>query len=69
VGVTGYDVYQGASLKGVSGTTYTVTGLTAATAYTFSIKKDAAGIHQLPVNCKCNYYFNSCDCLLCITRK
>jgi endonuclease I/chitodextrinase len=45
VGVTGYDVYQGASLKGTaSGTTYTVTGLTAATAYTFSIKaKDAAG--------------------------
>jgi hypothetical protein len=52
VGVTGYDVYQGASLKGTSGTTYTATGLTAATClYTI---KDAAGIHQLPVNCKCN---------------
>jgi chitodextrinase len=49
VGVTGYDVYQGV-FKGTSGTTYTATGLTAATAYTFSIKaKDAAGIHQLPV--------------------
>ncbi|MGV3461432.1 MAG: GEVED domain-containing protein [Flavobacterium sp.] len=45
VGVTGYDVYQGAALKAsVTGTTYTVTGLTAATAYTFSVKaKDAAG--------------------------
>jgi bacillolysin len=45
VGVTGYDVYQGAALKAsVTGTTYAVTGLTAATAYTFSVKaKDAAG--------------------------
>jgi chitodextrinase len=45
VGVTGYDVYQGTTLKAtVVGTTYTVTGLTAATAYTFSVKaKDAAG--------------------------
>lgn len=45
VGVTGYDVYQGATLKGsVTGTTYSVTGLTASTAYTFSVKaKDAAG--------------------------
>lgn len=45
VGVTGYDVYQGATLKGsVTGTTYAVTGLTASTAYTFSVKaKDAAG--------------------------
>ena len=45
IGVTGYDVYQGATLKAsVTGTTYAVTGLTAATAYTFSIKaKDAAG--------------------------
>jgi hypothetical protein len=32
------DVYQGASLGTSSGTTYTATGLTAATAYTFSIK-------------------------------
>lgn len=45
VGVTGYDVYQGTTLKGtVTTTSYTVTGLTASTAYTFSVKaKDAAG--------------------------
>ncbi|CAM4435519.1 M4 family metallopeptidase [Flavobacterium terrigena] len=45
VGVTGYDVYQGVTLKAsVTGTTYAVAGLTAATAYTFSVKaKDAAG--------------------------
>ncbi|MBP9792375.1 MAG: fibronectin type III domain-containing protein [Flavobacterium sp.] len=45
VGVTGYEVYQGATLKAtVTTTSYTVTGLTAATAYTFSVKaKDAAG--------------------------
>jgi len=44
-GVTGYDVYQGATLKGtVTGTTYSVTGLTVSTAYSFSVKaKDAAG--------------------------
>ncbi|WP_299156214.1 GEVED domain-containing protein [uncultured Tenacibaculum sp.] len=46
VGVTGYDVYRGATKLGstTSATTYNVTGLTAATAYTFSVKaKDAAG--------------------------
>ncbi|SHL74056.1 M4 family metallopeptidase [Flavobacterium chilense] len=45
VGVTGYDIYQGTTLKGSSTTTnYTVTGLTALTAYSFSVKaKDAAG--------------------------
>lgn len=47
VGVTGYQVYQGNTLlTTVSGTTleYLVTGLTANTAYTFSIKAiDAAG--------------------------
>ncbi|SFA98211.1 Por secretion system C-terminal sorting domain-containing protein [Flavobacterium swingsii] len=45
VGVTGYDVYQGTTLKAtVTTTTYAVTGLTAATAYSFSVKaKDAAG--------------------------
>lgn len=45
VAVTGYDVYQGAALKAtVTTTTYAVTGLTASTAYTFSVKaKDAAG--------------------------
>lgn len=45
VAVTGYNVYQGTTLKAtVTGTTYAVSGLTAATAYTFSVKaKDAAG--------------------------
>ncbi|KQW96151.1 M4 family metallopeptidase [Flavobacterium sp. Root420] len=45
VAVTGYDIYQGATLKGSSTTTtYTVTGLSASTAYTFTVKaKDAAG--------------------------
>ncbi|MDR3025300.1 reprolysin-like metallopeptidase [Chryseobacterium sp.] len=45
VGVTGYDVYQGASLIGSTATTtYTVTGLTPSTTYSFSVKaKDAAG--------------------------
>ncbi|MEQ6124159.1 endonuclease, partial [Pseudotenacibaculum sp. MALMAid0570] len=45
VSVSSYDVYNGASLVGSSSTTtYTVTGLAASTAYTFSVKaKDAAG--------------------------
>ncbi len=45
VGVTGYDVFQGSTLlTTVTGTTYNVTGLTAGTAYTFSVRaKDAAG--------------------------
>ncbi len=45
VGVTGYDVYQGAILKAsVTGTTYSVTGLSPATAYSFTVRaKDAAG--------------------------
>ncbi|CAL2091446.1 conserved protein of unknown function precursor containing a T9SS type A C-terminal secretion signal. Putative S8 family peptidase [Tenacibaculum sp. 190524A02b] len=45
VGVTGYDVYQGSSkLSTVTGTSYNVSGLTASTAYAFSVKaKDAAG--------------------------
>ncbi len=45
VGVTGYDVYRGSTrLATVTGTSYNVTGLTAGTAYTFSVKaKDAAG--------------------------
>jgi hypothetical protein len=45
VAVTGYDVYRGATLIGTaSGTTYSVSGLTASTAYTFSvIAKDAVG--------------------------
>lgn len=45
VAVTGYDVYQGGVFKAsVTGTSYTVTGLSASTAYSFYIKaKDAAG--------------------------
>lgn len=45
VGVTGYDVYQGTTLLGSTGTTsYNVTGLTASTTYSFSVRaKDAAG--------------------------
>jgi bacillolysin len=45
VAVTGYNVYKGATLvTTVTATTYTVTGLTASTAYVFTVKaKDAAG--------------------------
>lgn len=45
VGVTGYDVFQGASNLGtVTGTSANITGLTASTAYSFSVRaKDAAG--------------------------
>jgi endonuclease I len=45
VGVTGYEVYRGTTLvTTVTTTTYNVTGLTASTAYSFSVKaKDAAG--------------------------
>ena len=45
VGVTGYNVYNGANLAAsVNGTTATINGLTAGTSYTFTIKaKDAAG--------------------------
>lgn len=45
VGVTGYEVYQGSSMIGsTSSTSYTVTGLTPSTTYSFSVKaKDAAG--------------------------
>jgi chitodextrinase len=44
VGVTGYDVYRGATLVGSSTTTsYSDTGLTASTAYSYTVKaKDAA---------------------------
>ena len=45
VGVTAYDVYQGATLKTtVTTTSASITGLTASTAYSFTVKaKDAAG--------------------------
>jgi hypothetical protein len=45
VAVTGYDVYQGASLIGsTASASYTVTSLTPSTTYSFSVKaKDAAG--------------------------
>jgi len=45
VAVTGYDVYQGASLIGsTASTSYTVTSLTPSTTYSFTVKaKDAAG--------------------------
>ena len=45
VGVTGYDVYSGSSLLGnTSSTSASITGLTASTTYSFSVKaKDAAG--------------------------
>ncbi len=45
VGVTGYDVYKnGTILASTSTTSYNVTGLTASTLYTFTVKaKDAAG--------------------------
>ncbi len=45
VGVTGYNIYQGATQIGTStSTSYNVTGLTAATTYSFTVRaKDAAG--------------------------
>jgi Zn-dependent metalloprotease/chitodextrinase len=52
VGVTGYDVYQGASvIATVTGTTRSVTGLTPSTTYSFSVRaKDAAGNVSLASN-------------------
>ena len=45
VGVTGYDVLRnGTSVATVTGTTYTATGLTPSTAYSFAVRaRDAAG--------------------------
>ncbi|MGL2962453.1 reprolysin-like metallopeptidase [Flavobacterium sp. RSB2_4_14] len=52
VGVTGYDVFRGTTLIGSTATTtFAVTGLTAATAYTFYVTaKDAAGNVSLNSN-------------------
>lgn len=49
-GVTGYEVYRGTALVGsVTGTTYTDTGLAAATAYSYTVRaKDAAGNRSAP---------------------
>jgi len=46
VGVTGYDIYNGSTLSGstTGATSFTVTGLTPGTTYSFTVKaKDAAG--------------------------
>ncbi|CAI6083108.1 fibronectin type III domain-containing protein [Cohnella sp. JJ-181] len=53
VGVTNYDVYRSGSLVGTTttATTFTVTGLTASTAYSFTVKaRDAAGNVSSPSN-------------------
>lgn len=52
VAVTGYDVYQGASLVGsTTSTSYTVTSLTPSTTYSFTVKaKDAAGNNSVSSN-------------------
>jgi chitodextrinase len=53
VGVTGYDVYRNGVLLAstTTATTYAVTGLTASTAYSFTVKaKDAAGNNSVASN-------------------
>ncbi|WNI20547.1 cellulase family glycosylhydrolase [Streptomyces sp. ITFR-16] len=49
-GVTGYDVYRGSTKAGTAtGTTYTDSGLTAGTAYTYTVRaRDAAGNVSAP---------------------
>ncbi|MFJ4499582.1 cellulase family glycosylhydrolase [Streptomyces sp. NPDC088864] len=49
-GVTGYDVYRGATKVGTTtGTTYTDTGLAAGTSYTYAVRaRDAAGHTSAP---------------------
>lgn len=49
-GVTGYDVYRGSTKAGTAtGTTYTDSGLTAGTAYTYTVRaRDAAGNTSAP---------------------
>nr|BAM67140.1 chitinase [Paenibacillus sp. FPU-7] len=52
IGVVGYDIYQGTTKVGSASTlTYKVTGLTANTAYTFTVKaRNAAGLISAPSN-------------------
>jgi chitodextrinase len=52
IAVTGYNIYQGATLIGSTvSSPYTVTGLTAGTAYTFTVRaKDADGNLSAPSN-------------------
>jgi chitodextrinase len=52
VGVAGYDIYKGGTyVATATGTTYTVTGLTANTAYSFTVKaKDAANNYSAASN-------------------
>ncbi|WP_248960242.1 GH12 family glycosyl hydrolase domain-containing protein [Sphaerisporangium perillae] len=52
VGVTGYDVYRGSTVVGTAnGTSYNVTGLSASTSYSFSVRaRDAAGNTSAPSN-------------------
>lgn len=52
IGVTGYDVYEGAGVIGTtSGTSFNVTGLTPETNYSFTVvAKDAAGNESPPSN-------------------
>lgn len=52
IGITAYDIYQGTTLKTTIATTsFTITGLTASTAYTFYVvAKDAAGNSSIASN-------------------
>lgn len=52
IGVTGYDIYRGTILAGTStATSFNVTGLTANTTYSFTVRaKDAAGNSSAPSN-------------------
>ncbi|MBK9224709.1 MAG: fibronectin type III domain-containing protein [Flavobacterium sp.] len=59
--LTGYDVYQELALKGstTTATTFAVSGLSASTAYTFSVKaKDAAGNISASSNTVNKHYIN-----------
>ncbi|MDN4165850.1 zinc-dependent metalloprotease family protein [Cytophagales bacterium LB-30] len=62
VGVTGYDVYRnGALLGSTTSTSYAVSGLTAATSYTFAVRaKDAAGNISTAASINVTTQANSC---------